>query len=235
MKKIIFLIIFSLFILISIRVCYAVDFQLNLEYPSVGGAETPSSNSTLPNLINYIYKFALLACGITALVAIIIGAFQYVTSAGDSSKAGDAKDKITSALLGILILLTSVLILRTINPDLVSLSLTLPTTTVGGGGGTGGGYGYQDPSLKCYPDKCSNCYTCNSNCINGTNCTWTVKYHCMYCCGKNCVKKEELIGCAIPGPTLEKCQEAAEKKCVIPPGFFKLNKDFGDAMVVKCE
>jgi hypothetical protein len=113
-----------LFILLGLwQNCQAVD--LLLKYPVVGG-QSLENTSSLPQLINYIYKFALLACGITALVAIIIGAFQYVTSAGDSSKATDAKNRITSALLGILILLGSVLILSTINPDLVSLSLNLP-------------------------------------------------------------------------------------------------------------
>jgi len=125
-KNLIFIGLF-LFIFLGIwQNCHAVDLLLN--YPEVGG-QSLNTTSSLPQLINYIYKFALLACGITALVSMIIGAFQYVASAGDSSKAGDAKDRITQALLGVLILLASVLILRTINPDLVTLSLSLPTTT----------------------------------------------------------------------------------------------------------
>lgn len=125
MKKIIFL---TLFIILALGIwqnCQAVD--LLLKYPVVGG-QSLEKTSSLPQLINYIYKFALLACGITALVSILVGAVQYVTSAGDSSKAGDAKNRITSALLGILILLASVLILRTINPDLVNLKFGLPET-----------------------------------------------------------------------------------------------------------
>ena len=126
MKKILFLTIFIILLFGIWQICFAID--LLLDYPDVPGAQKLSEASDLPNIINYIYKFALLACGITAFVSILFGAIQYVTSAGDSSKAGDAKDRITQALWGILILLSAVLILRTINPDLVSLSLTLPET-----------------------------------------------------------------------------------------------------------
>jgi len=126
MKKIFFVIIFALLLFGAWQNCYAVD--LLLKYPDVPGAQSPNETSDLPNLINYIYKFALLACGITAFVSILIGAIQYVTSAGNSSKAGEAKDRITSALWGILILLSSVLILGTINPDLISLKLDIGST-----------------------------------------------------------------------------------------------------------
>jgi len=100
--------------------CFAVELLLN--YPEISG-KTLGEQSTLPQLVQYIYKFALGICGITALISILIGAFKYVSAGSDSSKVGDAKDQITQALLGLLILLAAVLILRTINPDLVSFKL----------------------------------------------------------------------------------------------------------------
>jgi len=129
MKKLLFLTIFMILLFGIWQTCFAV--KLLLDYPEVPGAQKLSEASDLPNIINYIYRFALLACGITAFIAILYGAIKYVTSAGDSSKASDAKDRITSALWGILILLAAVLILRTINPDLVSLknlNLSNPTS-----------------------------------------------------------------------------------------------------------
>ena len=126
MKKIFFIIAFTILLLGTWQNCSAVD--LILDYPEVPGAQKLSETSDLPNLINYIYKFALLACGITAFIMILVGAVQYVTSAGNSSKAEDAKDRITQALWGVLILLCSVLILRTINPDLVNLKLDISST-----------------------------------------------------------------------------------------------------------
>jgi len=101
--------------------CQAVDVQLNLNYPSIPGVGT--LGGSLPTIINYIYRFSLGICGIAALISILIGAIQYVTSAGNSSQIEDAKDRITQALLGVLLLLAAVLILQIINPDLVNLTL----------------------------------------------------------------------------------------------------------------
>lgn len=126
--------------------CQAVDLLID-KYPVVPGADTPSKENTdLPSIINYIYRFALLACGIVAFVSILIGAVRYIFSAGNATIAGDAKDQITQALLGVLILLASVLILRTINPDLVNLNLSLQPTT-------------QEATFKgCFATQCiSNC------------------------------------------------------------------------------
>ena len=112
MKKVI--IIISIFILFgNWQTCQA----LIVNYPPIPQAPNPAEG--LPQAITYIYMFALGAVGIIALLAMMIGAIMYVTSAGNPSRAADAKDRIFSALLGILLLLASVLILRIINPDLV--------------------------------------------------------------------------------------------------------------------
>ena len=103
------------------QTCQAVD--LLLDYPNIPGAEKPSSTSTLPGLIKYIYRFSLGICGIVALIAILIGAFKYASASGNSSQVEDAKDQITQALLGILLLLAAVVILNTINPDLVNIGI----------------------------------------------------------------------------------------------------------------
>lgn len=117
MKKFTLLIIISFAFLLIAQNCLAM--QLLLDWPKINN-ETLGEQSTVPELIKYIYTFALGICGITALVSIIVGAAQYAFSAGDSSKAGDAKDRITQALLGIVILLCAFLILNIINPDLVN-------------------------------------------------------------------------------------------------------------------
>lgn len=120
MKKNIFFTVIMFVFLIFAQNCLAVDLLLN--WPDIGGGSLASTDS-VPDLISYIYKFALGICGITALISIIFGAAQYAFSAGNSSKIEDAKDRITQALWGILILLFAYLILYTINPDLVNLTL----------------------------------------------------------------------------------------------------------------
>lgn len=99
--------------------------QTLISYPTIAnqsiGFETP-----LPEIIKYIYLFAVGICGAVALAAILLGAIKYIGAAGNPSKMGDAKEQIVSAILGVIILLSSYLILYTINPDLVRLGLTLP-------------------------------------------------------------------------------------------------------------
>jgi len=128
MKKIIITIIFiSLFF--GLWQTAQAEQSLIVNYPEIDnttlGAETP-----LPQLIKYIYLFSLGIVGFMALLSILIGAIKYTTSAGDASKTGEAKEQITQALLGVLILLTAVLLLNIINPDLIKLKADPPEVVV---------------------------------------------------------------------------------------------------------
>jgi len=77
----------------------------------------------LPQFIKYIFTFALGIVGITGFIAIIAAAFLLITSTGNPQKAADAKDRIMSALLGLLLLLGSYILLNIINPDLLKLRM----------------------------------------------------------------------------------------------------------------
>jgi hypothetical protein len=52
----------------------------------------------------------------------MVGGYMYITSAGNSASTGKAKETITDAIIGLLLALTSWLLLYTINPDLVILN-----------------------------------------------------------------------------------------------------------------
>lgn len=73
-----------------------------------------------------IYTWSLSVVGIVAFVEIIYGGFLLLTAFGNTNKVGQATAKIGHAILGIVLLFSSYLILRTINPDLVGGALTLP-------------------------------------------------------------------------------------------------------------
>lgn len=130
MKKLFFTILLLILFFGLLPIAKA-DQQLLLKYPEISGIKI-GEGTTLPEIIKYIYLFSLGIVGLMAFVSIIIGAVQYITSAGNDTKIGDAKDRITSALLGILILLASVLILRTINPDLINIDFKLPAIVAPG-------------------------------------------------------------------------------------------------------
>jgi len=127
MKKISIIIISFLLLLGFWQI--AQGTELLLDYPNIPNAQKPGETTNLPEIIKYIYLFALGAAGVVALLAILIGAIMYIFSAGNPSKASDAKDRILSALLGIIILLISVLLLRIINPDLINIGFILPEIT----------------------------------------------------------------------------------------------------------
>ena len=116
MKKVILIILLlSLFFALAGSV-KAIDTIVK-SYPELPGAPEPTAG--IPQYIRYIFVFSLGVVGIIAFVAMLMAAFGYVTSVGNPQKAAAAKDKIFSALLGMLILFASYLLLNTINPDLL--------------------------------------------------------------------------------------------------------------------
>lgn len=78
--------------------------------------------SSLDTYFKYIYQIGLGIVGIAALTMIVMGGAMYMTSAGNASQKSEAKNRITSAILGLILALSAYLILYTINPDLVKLT-----------------------------------------------------------------------------------------------------------------
>jgi hypothetical protein len=79
--------------------------------------------TTFPDYVKAIYKFGLWTVGLAALLMLSVGGFLYVTSAGNTSSIGKAKEIIWDSIIGIVLALTAWLILYIINPDLVNVNL----------------------------------------------------------------------------------------------------------------
>jgi hypothetical protein len=126
MKKILYLI-----FIISVTLTPLASYALELSYPNVNipgiGDKTLELGMDLAVLIAWLYYFIIGISGFAALVMIIYGGVQWMTSAGNPTKMGEARDRIGSALLGIVIILMSWLILNLINPNLTIIHLTLPS------------------------------------------------------------------------------------------------------------
>ena len=85
-----------------------------------GGKGQCIKTSFLADYINAIYSW-MLGAGITiAIVLIMVGGMQYTLSAGGSD-VGKAKERITNAVSGLILLLFVFLILHVINPQLTQL------------------------------------------------------------------------------------------------------------------
>ena len=84
-----------------------------------------SGEISLPDLINALFTIAIVLSAILAVIMVAIGGFQYMTTDSVFSM-GNAKERISDALIGLLIVLTAILLLQTINPELVKLKILAP-------------------------------------------------------------------------------------------------------------
>ncbi len=113
-----------LLLLFLFSLSFSFAFAQEVEYPEIPGADTPSIKGGIPNYVKYIYNLAIALAGLLALFILMWSGIQYLTSTGKPDVLKSAKDRIKSALLGVLILLLSYLILITINPQLIIFQLS---------------------------------------------------------------------------------------------------------------
>jgi hypothetical protein len=102
-----------------------------LSLPAAALAETkyeplitiPGINTTISgnfsDYVNFLYAMAIAIAALLAVVKIIVAGVKYMTSEVVNSK-GDAKKEITTALLGLLLIIGAYIILYTINPQLTN-------------------------------------------------------------------------------------------------------------------
>ena len=157
----IFLIAFICLILAT--VVSAVERPLEIDYPEFGGFKPTTVQQTLlPDYIKYLFNFSLIIVGLIVFSALIIGGFLYLISSGNPSKL-DAKDRIFGALIGLVLLLSSWLILNTINPQ---LTIFYPV-------GLEEVYIYQGQPGTVTLFAAANCLNLNNKpvCVNNEECT----------------------------------------------------------------
>jgi hypothetical protein len=75
----------------------------------------------IPIYIYAIYNYFLAIGGILAALALMIGGVIWLVSAGNASRVSDAKSWITGSVTGLIILLTSYVLLYQINPELIGM------------------------------------------------------------------------------------------------------------------
>lgn len=100
-------------------------FTPNVPIPGLFDKTVDVDNSLLAKYISAFYIFFAGVAGILAVVVMMWGGFHYITSAGNSQKISQAKEIISNAIIGLILVFTSYLLLNTINPNLTRL--TLPT------------------------------------------------------------------------------------------------------------
>ncbi|MDD5031906.1 MAG: pilin [Patescibacteria group bacterium] len=96
---------------------------------SIPGSSFGAGEKTTPSIAKYIqaiYNYAIGIVGILAAVVLMVGGVIWLTAGGSPEKVNEAKAWIGAALSGLVLALTSYMILNTINPDLVSFKDIAP-------------------------------------------------------------------------------------------------------------
>jgi len=142
------------------------DYILMEPLPGMEEGTAPGLGSYLSNM----FKILIGVAGVLAVVVITVGGVQYMTTDAISGKEG-GKEKINSAIFGLILALSSVLLLQTIDPAFKNSSMTLPE--VPGPSPTSGPPPSGNYFGKCYPNNTQpafkTCYgssleICTANC-----------------------------------------------------------------------
>lgn len=86
--------------------------------------EMESNTTTLAKYVKAIYDYLLSIVGIAAAVVLMVGGIMWLTAGGSSERVGQAKSWISGSITGLVLALSSYLIMQTINPQLVSFTPT---------------------------------------------------------------------------------------------------------------
>jgi hypothetical protein len=109
-----------LFLLFFLLLTPALSFaQLNVEgnYPEVLNISITKA-SPLGEVVKYIIGWTLIAAGVVVLLSLIGAGVLYLTSAGDTGRMGMARERITKSALGLVILFSSYVVFRIVDPKI---------------------------------------------------------------------------------------------------------------------
>lgn len=93
-----------------------------------------SIDGDLPACVKSIYRIGVGAVAILAVIVIMWGGIVWLTSGGNVSQIESAKNWISGSILGLVLALTSFVILNTINPQLIQPKIRIVDFTNGSSG-----------------------------------------------------------------------------------------------------
>lgn len=166
----------------GVLVAHAQDYHPLAPLPGTFTGSTGSETTNISAYLSGAIKLLIaLGVGLAVLFA-IIGGTQYVAASINPSAKKDALERIQHALIGLTIILTSYLLLNSINPKLVDVKFELDTVTITPPKvegvrvvSQGQGLWADDASVRAQLTPVqinkSNCTVADKNAPGGTNCT----------------------------------------------------------------
>lgn len=104
-------------------------YQLLAPLPKIDKTFNPGDDKALGKYLNIMIGLTIGISAVLAVVMIVIGGMEYMTSELVSSKE-EGRKRMTNAVLGLLIALGAYALLFTINPDLLNTNIKIPVATV---------------------------------------------------------------------------------------------------------
>jgi|GEM_PF-2435567 len=98
------------------------EFIPDIKFPGLFERE-PQDEQLLGKYIRAVFVYMVYTIGILSVVMLIFGGIKWVAAAGNPGQINDAKDVITNSIIGLIIGLTSVLLLNVINPAFTVINL----------------------------------------------------------------------------------------------------------------
>lgn len=95
----------------------AIDFKPEVKIPGLFEGTVPVDNELLGNYLRAIFVYFIWAVGVIAVSMMTLAGVKWVAAAGDAARIKDARDMINSAIIGVIIALTSVVLLNLISPQ----------------------------------------------------------------------------------------------------------------------
>lgn len=96
-------------------------FSIDIPTVRLTSIQVTTGYIDIPWIADYIigaYRYAVFLGSILAAVMLMVGGIQWLTAAGNAERVGAAKKRITNAIVGLVLILSSYTLLNTINPDL---------------------------------------------------------------------------------------------------------------------
>ena len=100
-------------------------------FPQITGSTVINNPKGLTNYLDYFFGFVIISAGVIGAVSIVVAGIGLLSSIGNPSAMSGAKERVFGSILGIILLMFSFILLRTINPQLVT-PRTVPLTVEGG-------------------------------------------------------------------------------------------------------
>ena len=168
-----FALVFIVFLVFSAG--YVSAYEVIDKFPTIPGLPPISSmDPNKPDLgafVGYFFGLGIYLVGALSLISFTIGAVGLIVSGDSPDAASSAKDRMKGAIIGVVLTLTSFIIIQTINPKIATPVLT-PLGGVGGVFYSSGQYQLpapmEEPDTSTRPSGYNQLkYCCNSSCSGG--------------------------------------------------------------------